>query len=128
MLERPCGTLAAGDVLAGDALLLPAMFRLHQGDARPGLVLWPGAAEGRPLGAVQLLTWGDRPREWLHLTTPEIRKQGWSRREVFPLQVALRDAPPQVAGRRPRLSKRWHDRELFGALAKECKKLLKVLW
>jgi hypothetical protein len=64
----------------------------------------------------------------MHLSTPSIRKQGWSRREVFPLEVALRGDPPAVAGHRPALPRRWHDPELFAALAKECKKLLKVLW
>lgn len=128
MLERPTAIHPADEVLAGDALLLPAMFRLHGGDARPGLVLWPGAPEGRPVGPVQLLTWGDNPRGWMQLSTPSIRKQGWSRREVFPIEVALRNDPPNVAGNRPTLPKRWNDHELFAALAKECKKLLKVLW
>jgi hypothetical protein len=128
MLERPTAVHPPDEVLPGDALLLPAMFRLHGGDARPGLVLWPGAPEGRPVGRVQLLTWGDRPRGWLQLGTPSIRNQGWSRREVFPLEVALRNDPPVVPGRRPVLPKRWNDHELFAALAKECKKLLKVLW
>jgi hypothetical protein len=33
-----------------------------------------------------------------------------------------------VAGRRARLPERWTDAENFQALARECKKLLKVLW
>lgn len=127
-LERATGIMEPAEVLAGDALLLPAMFRLHEGVARPGLVVWPGAAQGRPIADLHLLTWGHDPREWLELDTPAIRKQGWSRREVFPLQVALAHAVPEVAGQRNTLPKRWSDRELFAALAKECKQLLKVLW
>ncbi|MEM6290079.1 MAG: hypothetical protein AAGA54_02405 [Myxococcota bacterium] len=128
VLERPTSTLDADHVLPGDAILLPAMFRLREGTARPGLVVWPGAPKGRRRGDTQLLTWGDDPREWLVLDTPSIRKQGWSRRDVFGLQVALRHPLPEVAGHRPRLPKRWSDPELFDALVKECKKLLKVLW
>lgn len=127
-LERPTTSMNATEVLAADALILPAMFRLQEGTARPGLVVWPGAAAGRPVDTVTLLTWGDEPRQWVVLDTPSIRKQGWSRRGVFPLQVAMAHALPEVAGRRPRLPGRWVDAELFGALAKECKKLLKVLW
>ncbi|MCR9159827.1 MAG: hypothetical protein ACE37F_05720 [Nannocystaceae bacterium] len=128
ILERPTATMDAADVLPADALLLPAMFRLREGTARPGLVLWPGAPKGRRRGDTQLLTWGDDPRQWLSLDTPSIRKQGWSRRDVFPLQVALRAPTPEVAGHRPRIPGRWVDAELFDALVKECKTLLKVLW
>lgn len=128
ILERPFTTLPAAEVLPADALVLPAMFRLREGTARPGLVLWPGAPKGRRRGDTQLLTWGDEPRQWLSLDTPSIRKQGWGRRDVFPLQVALRHPLPEVAGQRPRIPGRWVDRELFDALAAECKKLLKVLW
>jgi len=132
MLERPTTTMDAADVLPADALLLPAMFRLREGTARPGLVLWPGAPRSKGLarsrGNTALLTWGDEPRQWLSLDTPSIRKQGWSRRDVFPLQVALRHPLPEVAGHRPRIPGRWVDAELFDALVKECKKLLKVLW
>ncbi len=128
VLERPTATMEASDVLPADALVLPAMFRLREGTARPGLVVWPGAPRGRRRGEIQLLTWGDEPRQWLSLETPSIREQGWSRRDVFPLQVALRAPAPDVAGRRPRIPGRWVDAELFDALVKECKKLLKVLW
>ncbi len=128
VLERPTGVLNPDVVLPGDALVLPAMFRLREGTARPGLVLWPGAPKGRRRGEVVLLTWGDEPRQWLVLDTPSIRKQGWSRRDVFVLQVALAHPLPEVAGDRPRLPDRWVDPELFAALTKECKKLLKVLW
>ncbi|MGH1347229.1 MAG: hypothetical protein ACRBN8_37050 [Nannocystales bacterium] len=128
ILERPTTTMEAADVLPADALLLPAMFRLREGTARPGLVLWPGAPKGRRRKDTQLLAWGDEPRQWLCLDTPSIRTQGWSRRDVFPLQVALRHPLPEVAGQRPRIPGRWVDAELFDALAAECKKLLKVLW
>ena len=37
-------------------------------------------------------------------------------------------APPVVAGRRATVPARWVDAELFAALVKECKRLLKVLW
>lgn len=128
ILERPTTTMEAADVLPADALLLPAMFRLREGTARPGLVVWPGAPKGRRRKDTQLLTWGDEPRQWLSLDTPSIRTQGWSRRDVFPLQVALRHPLPDVSGQRPRIPGRWVDPELFDALAAECKKLLKVLW
>lgn len=42
-------------------------------------------------------------------------------------ELALRDRLPKVADR-PALPGRWQARELFAALARECKKLLKVLW
>lgn len=128
LLERPTTILPEEEVLGGDALLLPAMFRTHEGTARPGLVLWPGVPDARPLLPVTWITWGDDPRGWLPLETPAIREQGWSRREVFPLQVALPHPPPACAGRRPKLPAKWTDPELFEALARECKKLLKVLW
>ncbi len=132
VLERPTSLADVTDVLPADTLVLPAMFRLREGMARPGLVLWPGVPKGRRRDHAQflpqLLTWGDEPRQWLVLDTPSIREQGWSRRDVFPLQVALRHAPSDVAGQRPRIPGRWVDAELFDALAAECKKLLKVLW
>jgi hypothetical protein len=129
LAERPVDTKRAEDVLAADALLLPAMVRLHEGTARPALLLWPGVADDlREIPPIEWLTWGDRPREWIALRTPEIRAQGWSRREVFPLQVALAGAPPQVAGRRIAVPNRWVDAESFTALVKECKHRLKVLW
>lgn len=128
LLERPTSVMPADEVLGADALLLPAMFRTHSGVARPGLVLWPGVLDARPLLPVTWITWGDDPRGWLPLETPALREQNWARREVFPLQVALAAKPPKTAGRRPRLPAKWTDPELFDALAKECKKLLKVLW
>ena len=129
LLERPTAPGDPDAVLGNDALLLPAMFRLHQGTARPGLVLWPGVADQtRPRPDILWLAWGDEPRAWTPLETPWLRQQGWARREVFPLQVALPHPPPQVPGRRPKIPQRWVDRELFEALAKECKKLLEVLW
>jgi len=129
LAERPVDERKPEDVLAADALLLPAMIRFHEGTARPALLLWPGVAdELREIPALEWLTWGDRPRGWIPLRTPEIRGQGWSRREVFPLQTALAVAPPIVAGRRAPVPPRWVDAELFAALVKECKRLLKVLW
>lgn len=134
LAERPVDVRAAAEVLAADVLLLPAMIRLHSGVARPALLLWPGVAdELRELPNLEWITWGARPREWIALRTPEIRAQGWTRREVFPLQVALRSPPPQVdgrqvAGRRPAIPSRWIDAELFTALVKECKHRLEVLW
>jgi hypothetical protein len=129
MAERPVDVRAADEVLAADALLLPAMIRLHSGTARPALLLWPGVAdELREPPPLEWLTWGDRPREWIVLGTPEIRAQGWTRREVFPLQVALAGPPPQVVGRRPSIPSRWSDAELFAALVKECKHRLQVVW
>jgi hypothetical protein len=135
ILERPVATLAPQDVLSGDTLLLPAMFRFHEGTARPGLVLWPGITEGqarrngvKPQLAIAWLTWGDDPRGWIPLDTPSIRRQGWSRREVFPLQTTLARRPPDAPGRRPRIPDAWVDPELFSALVKECKKLLKIVW
>jgi len=128
LLERPTGTMDASEILGADAVLLPAMFRTHAGMARPGLVLWPGVPDSRPIQPIMWLTWGDDPRGWLPLETPQIREQGWSRREVFPLQVALPHPPPACAGRRSAIPAKWTDPELFDALVKECKHLLKVLW
>lgn len=129
LLERPAVRASAGDLLPGDAVLLPAMVRMNEGTARPALLLWPGVADDeRELVSPQWLMWGDRPRGWISLRTPEIRAQGWSRRDVFPLQIALPRAPPELPGRRAPLPPRWVDPELFAALGRECKKLLKVLW
>ena len=61
------------------------------------------------------------------LTTPKIREQGWSRPDLFPMQVALASVPT-VSGNREALSERWSDAEHFAALASECKHLLKVIW
>jgi hypothetical protein len=129
LLERPAQPMAEADVLPGDAVILPAMVRMHEGTARPALLLWPGVADDeREVQGPQWLTWGDRPRGWMVLRTPEIRAQGWSRRDVFPLQIALPKPPPELPGRRAPLPSRWVDAELFAALGRECKKLLKVLW
>lgn len=129
LLERPIQRAKVDDVMAGDAVLLPAMVRLHEGTARPALLLWPGVADDeREVIPPQWLTWGDEPRGWMPLRTLEIRAQGWSRRDVFPLQIALPRAVPELPGRRAPLSERWVDAELFVALGRECKKLLKVLW
>jgi hypothetical protein len=128
LLERPVVRRPPGDVLPGDALLLPAMVRFREGTARPALVLWPGTPDAtREPPALRWLAWADNPRGWISLETPEIRKQGWSRADVFPLQVALA-AAPAVAGNREPIPDKWVDPELFSALARECKKLLKVLW
>lgn len=129
LLERPAHPVAEADVLPGDAVILPAMVRTHEGTARPALLLWPGVADDeREPTAPQWLVWGDRPRGWMPLRTPEIRAQGWSRRDVFPLQIALPREPPALPGHRVPLPSRWVDAELFVALGRECKKLLKVLW
>jgi hypothetical protein len=127
--ERPVDVRPAADVLPADALVLPAMIRVHEGTARPALLVWPGVVDDdRPRPPVQWLTWGDDPRGWIPLDTPSLRQQGWSRRGVFPLQIALAATPPEVAGHRAPIPARWVDPELFGALGRECKKLLKVLW
>lgn len=128
LLERPVVRRLASDVLPGDALLLPAMVRFREGTARPALVLWPGTPDAtREPPPLRWLAWADNPRGWIELVTPEIRKQGWSRADVFPLQVAVA-AAPTVAGNREPIPDKWVDPELFAALARECKKLLKVLW
>jgi hypothetical protein len=129
LLERPVQPVAEADVLPADAVILPAMVRMHEGTARPALLLWPGVADDdREPMSPQWLVWGDRPRGWMPLRTPEIRAQGWSRRDVFPLQIALPREPPALPGHRASLPSRWVDAELFTALGRECKKLLKVLW
>jgi hypothetical protein len=129
LLERPAQRASEADVMPGDAVILPAMVRFNEGPARPALLLWPGVADDeREIVSPQWLTWGDRPRGWMPLRTPEIRAQGWSRRDVFPLQIALPRPPPALPGHRAPLPARWVDAELFGALGRECKKLLKVLW
>lgn len=127
--ERPVDVRPEAEVLPADAIVLPAMIRVHEGTARPALLVWPGVADDdRPRPALHWLAWGDDPRGWIPLDTPSLRHQGWSRRGVFPLQIALPRPPPQVAGHRAPIPARWVDPELFGALGRECKKLLKVLW
>ena len=138
-LSTPTGTLverpierdkAIAELLPADALLLPAMVRFSSGLARPALLLWPGVVEDHPSPTppLQWLVWGDQPRAWMALETPQIRQQKWARADVFPLQIALAQIPEGVPGRRAKLDPRWGDREHFSALAKECKRLLKVLW
>lgn len=133
ILDRPVEAKTQAQVdtlLPADALLLPAMVRFSEGTARPALVLWPGLTldSEAPTPELQWLVWGDEPRGWMALETPQIRKQKWSRTAVFPLQVALACVPEGAPGRRAKLDARWNDREHFLALARECKKQLKVLW
>jgi hypothetical protein len=130
LLERPTERRPKDEILPGDALLLPAMVRFTEGTARPALLLWPGVVEDHagPPPETSMLVWGDEPRGWMALETPEIRLQKWSRTDVFPLQVALASVPEGVPGKRSKIDPKWVDREHFEALAKECKKLLKVLW
>lgn len=133
LLDRPVVRLEPQSILPGDAILLPAMVRFAEGTARPALLLWPGMvddaarAHARP-PELQWLVWGDDPRAWVALETPEIRAQKWSRTDLFPLRVALPGVPGGLPGKRARLDPKWIDGEHFVALAKECKKLLKVLW
>jgi hypothetical protein len=130
LLERPTERRPKDEALPGDAILLPAMVRFSEGTARPALLLWPGVVEDHegPAPAPRLLVWGDEPRAWMALETPQIRKQKWSRTDVFPLQVALASLPEDLPGKRSAIDPKWVDREHFEALAKECKKQLKVLW
>lgn len=130
LLERPTERRPKDEILPGDALLLPAMVRFSEGTARPALLVWPGVVEDHagPPPETTLLVWGDEPRGWMALETPEIRLQKWSRTDVFPIQLALPGVPEGVPGKRSKLDPKWVDREHFEALAKECKKLLKVLW
>ncbi|MCA9690569.1 MAG: hypothetical protein R3A51_19335 [Nannocystaceae bacterium] len=128
LLERPVARRAPGDVMPADAVLLPAMIRAREGTARPALLLWPGVSDpADEPPAPAWLTWGDRPRGWMPVTTPKIREQGWSRTDLFPWQVAL-PRPPALAGHRAEIAERWIDPALFEALRLECKRLLKVLW
>ncbi len=128
LLERQVVRIPRAEVMPGDAVLLPAMVRTHDGTARPALLLWPGVPdpEAEPL-PVRWLTWGDNPRGWIPLTTPEIRRQGWSRSQLFPWQVALAHLP-KLPGNRPSIPSRWVDKAQFEGMRAECKKLLKVLW
>lgn len=128
LLERPVVRRPAAELLPGDALLLPAMVRPREGTARPALVLWPGTPDPHREPPEPLwLVWGDNPRGWMPLETPQIRAQGWSRADLFPMQIAVLGAPA-VAGNRQPIPEKWVDPELFHALARECKKLLKVIW
>ena len=103
-------------------------FQGAEGTARPALLLWPGVSDpADEPPAPAWLTWGDRPRGWMPVTTPKIREQGWSRTDLFPWQVAL-PRPPALAGHRAEIAERWIDPALFEALRLECKRLLKVLW
>jgi hypothetical protein len=130
LLERPVAQLPPADILPGDAIVLPAMVRFAEGTARPALLVWPGVVEDHPGPAPELqwLVWGDEPRGWMALDTPAIRTQRWSRTDVFPLRIALAGVPEGLPGKRLKIDPKWIDREHFEALAKECKKLLKVLW
>jgi hypothetical protein len=126
--ERLFGERPAAEVMPADVAILPAMVRFREGGARPALLLWPGTKDPeREPPEPTWLVWGDAPREWIPLTTPRIREQGWSRPALFPMQVALASAPT-LAGHRQPLPERWVDPEQFTALARECKRLLKVLW
>ena len=128
LLERPVARKPATEVMPGDAVLLPAMVRAREGTARPAMLLWPGVPEGdAEPPEPQWLVWGDRPRGWMSVRTPSIRKQGWSRTDLFPWQVALA-GKPALAGSRVELPEKWFDKSLFDALKRECKHLLKVLW
>jgi len=128
LLERPFTAVDPAKVMPADTVILPAMIRPRQGVARPALLLWPGVRDPtREPKPPQWLVWGDSPRGWMELETPQIREQGWSRPDLFPMQVALARVP-QVEGLRAKLNKRWPDPEHFAALARECKRLLKVLW
>ena len=130
LLERPTARLEPGEILPGDALLLPAMVRFAEGTARPALLLWPGVVEDHksPPPPPKILVWGDDPRAWMALETPAIRTQKWSRTDVFPIQVAVASVPASLPGKREPLEPKWIDATHFEALAKECKKQLKVLW
>ena len=128
LLERPVVRRPAAELLPGDALLLPAMVRPREGTARPALLLWPGTPDPhREPPEPQWLVWGDNPRGWVALETPQIRAQGWSRADLFPMQIAVLGVP-SVAGNRQPIPEKWLDPDLFHALARECKKLLKVIW
>lgn len=128
LLERPVVRRPAAENLPADTLLLPAMVRPREGTARPGLLLWPGTPDPhREPPEPQWLVWGDNPRGWMPLETPQIRDQGWSRADLFPMQIAV-SAVPTVAGNRAAIPEKWVDPELFQALARECKKQLKVIW
>lgn len=127
--ERATARLDREALLPGDTLLLPAMVRTREGTVRPALLAWPGVPEdrdGEPADPMWLC-WGDDPRGWMPMATPQIREQRWTRSDLFPMQVSLR-ALPEAPGRRARLNPRWVDKEQFDAMARECKKLLKVLW
>ncbi len=131
VLERPVARLELDKLLPGDTLVVPAMIRLREGTARPALLLWPGTARPAEEAArpePRWLTWGDKPVGWMLLDTPQIREQRWSRGDLFPMQVALAASPGDIPGRRAPLPDRWVDTEQFEALARECKKAMKVLW
>jgi hypothetical protein len=130
LLERPTEQRPLAETLPGDAVVLPGMVRFAEGTARPALLVWPGVVEdheGEPPKPTWLI-WGDEPRGWMPLDTPAIRKQKWSRTDVFPLQLALRGVPAGLPGKRAKLDDKWVDHAHFEVLAKECKRLLKVLW
>ncbi|MGB1700713.1 MAG: hypothetical protein ACPHRO_12205, partial [Nannocystaceae bacterium] len=128
--DRAYSPLGAQAPMSADVLVLPAMFRLKEGTARPGLVVWPGTARRElPAPRLQFLTWGKDPSVgWVELSTPEIRAQQWSRTDIFPLQVAIRRVPKEVPGQRAKIPRQWEDEALFEALARECRKAMKVLW
>lgn len=130
VVDRSLKPLSVSEVMPLDALVLPAMLRFANSDARPGWIYWSPSGDAASL---RYFVWGDSPRAWVELCTPELRVQKWSRSEVFPLQVALRsqgleDLPQASDPRYEALPPAWKDPELFAAMAKECRQRLKVLW
>ncbi len=106
--------------------LVAAMVRPPSGPARPALVLAP--REHETADVPRILVWGDAPREWIELSTPAIRAQGWRRREIFPLEVALAVPPEHLDARDAALDRRWANPERFEALAAACRRELAVVW
>lgn len=130
IVDRSFKAIEVPELMSLDSLVLPAMLRLANSDARPGWIYWSPSGETPSL---RYFVWGDNPRAWIELSTPELREQKWSRTEVFPLQVALRstglhELPQSADDRYERIPAAWKDAELFAAMAKECRQRLKVLW
>jgi hypothetical protein len=130
LLERPIAQWRRDEpILAGDVVLLPAMVRAHAGTCRPALAVWAARQRAeRDTPEIGWVVWGDRPRGWIALETPQIREQRWTRSEVFPLTVALGASAPDAAGERPAVPAKWRDAELFDAMVRECRAKLEVLW
>lgn len=134
LLERPIRVLDDPQNLRpADTLVLAAMFRTAQGQARPGAIIWPGqrsdSEHPEKSLAIRVLIWGDDPRGWIEVDTPSLRAQRWNREELFPLQIALAKAAPEIQDSiRPAIPARWIDPDLFSALGQECRHKLEVLW
>ncbi|RMG98393.1 MAG: hypothetical protein D6705_05960, partial [Deltaproteobacteria bacterium] len=122
----PHAPVDVSDVDAPGPWLVAAMVRPAQGPVRPALCLVPGPED--PEARPSWIVWGDAPRGWVELSTPEIRRQGWTRRSVYPLAPALAVSREALGPRAARIPDGWTDPATFAELAATCRRELSVVW